>query len=533
MSAEYPAHLPRGKACVPCRRRKMKCDGNKPKCNQCLRFSRSEECEYNEVAVPSTARVLEQHIARLQSRIQELEQDDPSLVKLHNPYHRAPVASPPPAVQEWWQIPEPPPRVAQFLVNQFLPHAAKFGFFFQASRFVASMFNPTVSKPRPPTVLRNAVYLWGISLSRDRQYTAREALFLSRALSSIHAALSSAQPQDTLYVLQAEILLAYYFFHNSRLIEGKFHSGAAVSLVIMCGLHKQGGGSSAPTTDMSMSPLGFTLPPPRDALEEGERIHAWWTTFILDKCWVVALGSPSTITEDDNSSTRIDTPWPLELEAYGQQPRSRNSHTIRTFIQGLLTGSGKRDASFFATYAKAAALYERTTRYATLWEKDITSHQADFNELDACIERFKQTLPSPERVNPDTTHTLLVMHSLGHCATIQLHTRFVGQSSTSRSRCLTAANAIVRLTQILPVRQLPCINPIMAVLWTMTSEVLSGGLRSLRSMRSAWASSSALPGEDVLVSALVQVINASEFFANTSPYMNTRLSEIRQHRVNV
>lgn len=63
------------------------------------------------MAVPSTARVLEQHITRLQSRIQELEQDDPSLVKLHNPYNQAPSGP----TQEWWEMPEPPPRVAQLL----------------------------------------------------------------------------------------------------------------------------------------------------------------------------------------------------------------------------------------------------------------------------------------------------------------------------------------------------------------------------------------------------------------------------------
>ena len=89
----------------------QKCDGNKPKCNQCLRFNRPEDCEYNEVVVPSTARVLEERAARLESRIQELQQDDPTLVRLHNPYNQAPSGP----NQEWWEVPDPPPRVAQFL----------------------------------------------------------------------------------------------------------------------------------------------------------------------------------------------------------------------------------------------------------------------------------------------------------------------------------------------------------------------------------------------------------------------------------
>lgn len=385
-------------------------------------------------------------------------------------------------------------------INQFLPHASKFGFFFHNTRFVTSVFNPTVSKPRPPTVLRNAVYLWGISLSRDRQYTTHEALFLNRSLTSIHAALSSAQPQDTLHVLQAEILLAYYFFHNGRLIEGKFHSSAAVSLAVMCNLHKQGSNGSEPIATQPSGPLSFGLPAPRDPIEEGERIHAWWTTFILDKCWVVALGSPSTILEDDNNTnTRIDAPWPLDLEKYGTvrfiiaMPISDTDKTYWQFsnlVLGTATPcvplskilclalvaptlvfllhipklrhctSGQLD---MLCYGRRVSSINTRSQPGTHRHTDIGSHQAEFGSLDGCIERFKQTLPSPERVNEDITHTLLLAHSLAHAATIQLHLRFVGQSSTSRSRCLAAANSIIRLTQILPVRRLSCLNPIMAV----------------------------------------------------------------------
>ena len=166
------------------------------------------------------------------------------------------------------------------------------------------------------------IYLWGLQLSPDQQYKSRVSVFENRVLRSIHVALSAAQPQDTLYVLQAEILLAYFFFHNGRLAEGKFHSNAAVSLATMCNLHKvaapQRRGSISSSQDL-MADVGNFLPPAKDAMEEGERIHAWWTAFVLDKSWVVALGSPSIIVEEqDNSATRIDTPWPMSLEHYGQ-----------------------------------------------------------------------------------------------------------------------------------------------------------------------------------------------------------------------
>lgn len=164
MSNEPLSHLPRGKACVPCRyaqsstsflrcltsitrRRKMvrtsytildvfadhnynsrhgqKCDGNQPTCSQCIRFNREAECQFSEGPSPSTTRVLEQHITRLQSRIQELEQDDPNLVRLHDPYQNYPGAggslSAAQSVQgteqtlNWWESPDPPGQVQQKL----------------------------------------------------------------------------------------------------------------------------------------------------------------------------------------------------------------------------------------------------------------------------------------------------------------------------------------------------------------------------------------------------------------------------------
>ena len=69
--------------------------------------------------MPSTARVLEQHIAKLQSRIQELEQDDPTAVRLHDPHaaykQQAEATGTTPPGQNWWDMPEPPPQIARDL----------------------------------------------------------------------------------------------------------------------------------------------------------------------------------------------------------------------------------------------------------------------------------------------------------------------------------------------------------------------------------------------------------------------------------
>lgn len=164
----------------------------------------------------------------------------------------------------------------------------------------------------------STVYLWGIHISRSDFYRNHESTFLSRALQHTANALSGNHPQKVLHALQSEILLAYYFFRNGRFLEGKYHSSAAASLAISCGLNKiRSASNSAPNPDL-VGNQSFTLPIPRDTIEEGERINGFWTVFILDKCWSVALGSPSNLTDSETLGTRIDTPWPLNPRDYEQ-----------------------------------------------------------------------------------------------------------------------------------------------------------------------------------------------------------------------
>ncbi|KIP07418.1 hypothetical protein PHLGIDRAFT_420257 [Phlebiopsis gigantea 11061_1 CR5-6] len=531
MSSEIPSHLARGKACVPCRRRKMKCDGNQPTCNQCARFNRPAECQFSEGPSPSTTRVLETHVTRLQSRIQELEQDDPSLVRLHDPYQNYRAAAQD-AQPNWWETPDPPVHVQQTLVQSFLPSASKFGFFLDATRFVNLFVAPTPARPRPPTVLRNVVYLWGITLSQDPQYTARESLFLGRTLRSVHAALSTAQEQqrNALYILQAEILLAYYFFHSNRLLEGKFHASAAVSLAILCNLHKVMSGNGRAGGHF-IQPAGQAyIPLPADHIDEAERIFAWWATFILDRSWVVALAAPAMISETQELSTVIDTPWPLTVDNYAQHAASARPNlgsTVQRFLADVQADSSA--LSPLALIAKASALYDRANYLASYLDRNAAGYENSLLALDDQIEKFKQSLPSIERASSladERAHSLLLVHCLVHSASIQLHRSFATRSSTSMMRCLTSANTIVRVMQDVT-KQVSVANPIIGVLTATAGEVLLHGLRSLQTSRTAWASSSALPGEERFVQSIRELVAAMQRLAQ-SPFIAAQTAKFRE-----
>jgi len=249
---------------------------------------------------------------------------------------------------------------------------------------------PSAIHIRPSGALLTTVYLWGLHLSHSDTLREREPTFLSRAVQHTSNALSGSHPQQFLHALQAEILLAYYFFGKGRFLEGKYHSSAAASLAVSGGLNKIRSAGDSSSTASFVDNRSVALPPPRDAVEEGERINGFWTALVLDKCWSVALGSPSNFTDDNVLGTRIDTPWPLDGSAYEQvrlflldwsdnymmliclarqgllQPGVLSSATVQKFMSGTLNLQEER-FSTHAIHAQAALLFERATNIAAQW----------------------------------------------------------------------------------------------------------------------------------------------------------------------
>lgn len=149
------------------------------------------------------------------------------------------------------------------------------------------------------------MYLWGIHLSRQPDIMDHESVYLDRAIRAVQGALSSIsqRPDIAMHVVQAEVLLAYYFFDCNRPLEAQHHTTGAVSLALTCQLHKLEPGRHT---------VDSILPAPADAAEELERINAWWQVFILEKCWTTVLDTPSVMSDCRSSDCAIDTPWPRD-----------------------------------------------------------------------------------------------------------------------------------------------------------------------------------------------------------------------------
>ncbi|KAF8869890.1 hypothetical protein CPB85DRAFT_775849 [Mucidula mucida] len=311
------AHANKGfrTSCLNCRRRKIRCDSQRPACTACLSSIVYGDCEYAaEGGTLTQTQCLEEQIALLESRIQRLE--DPTnpegAVFLTDPY--APHIASGPSQLRPDKLSAP---ARDNLIQIALQHRTEIGFFLDPKRFLGTL-TTSDTNGRPLKALMSAVLLWGSHLSEINDSKRYEVKYRARAVRDTAQGLASGHPQAVMHSIQAEILLAHYFYRQSRFVEGKYHASVTVSLALSAKLHK-----IRSIDGPSDVPNATSLPPPPDAVEEGERINGFWTVFMLNKSWAAADDSPSPFQCTFSPEARIDVPWPLEIENF-QIPSIQN-----------------------------------------------------------------------------------------------------------------------------------------------------------------------------------------------------------------
>ncbi|KAK0220168.1 hypothetical protein IW262DRAFT_1006461 [Armillaria fumosa] len=445
-----------------CRHRKIKCDGRQPKCGQCAASTIFHECEYSGQGMTRT-RMLEEQISTVERRIKELEnarQASPgSPIFLTQPYNSLLTSQGNPHNEQ----PNMPVQVHQVILQTFLTNCAELGFFLDIAHFVQSATSRNLVE-RPVPALLSAVYLWGIHLSPSRDIAAWEGQFLIQAAKHASQGLAScsSHPYAVIQCIQAEVLLAQYFFRNMKMVEGKYHTSNAVSLVLGSGLHKirsQNGGS------------GSILREPRNAQEEGERLNGLWTVVILNNSWTAVDGSLSNFSEEE--ATRIDAPWPLDISEYSRLPGplDRTSQTIQRFLHG----GADAGTSILALHAKASILFEQASRFGSKVHPGMNGPQVHetFTSLSNILEGFIQRLPTFQvLLTLSTPATAVMIYTLAHATVILLHFPVRSINRTSLDRMGTAAIEITQVLNIMDIANFPFIDAIMGVLWSTACRFL-------------------------------------------------------------
>jgi len=214
-------------------------------------------------------------------------------------------------------------------IDTFIPHAQQFGFFLHISTFrqAAFLVFPLGHPSRPTPGLLNTVHLLGVHFSQPESQQSQEPLLLMRAVQHVSTDLLGTHPNKVIHTLQAEVLLAYYFFRVAAILEAKVHAAAAVSLALGSGLHRIRSSSlTAPSTIAIVQDQPYPLPPPVNNLQEAERINAFWSVLMLHKFVTVSLENPANVCGAlEAPGMQIDTPWPINMDNFKEVFNFQNS----------------------------------------------------------------------------------------------------------------------------------------------------------------------------------------------------------------
>lgn len=180
------------------------------------------------------------------------------------------------------------------------------GFFLHAERLNQAFFAsaPFGDPSRPSPMLLNSIYLWGIIISGSPALTSHASLFLSRAIYHANNGSQSSSQVLIQHTIQAELLLACYFYHMGLGVEGKEHCDAALRLSMNEDIHKIRG------VEIS------ELYPSVNAIGLGEIMNGFWVSFLIDTFVYCLWGLPTVLPDQDSEQGRIDMPWPLDMEQY-------------------------------------------------------------------------------------------------------------------------------------------------------------------------------------------------------------------------
>ncbi|KAL1737171.1 hypothetical protein EV714DRAFT_241019 [Schizophyllum commune] len=427
-----------------------KCDGGRPICGHCLKTpSGHDDCQYPDDG-PSQADMLEAQVAVLEDRLAKL-QGPGEPVTLHNPHHRsAQHATSPSSTREGraaTMISEPPPQTARVLLNAFVPYSNQLGFFMDRQRFLARISNPMGHPDRPTASLLHAIHLWGARFSRGGVDGYEERHFLAAALH--HLPKDLANKRALLDIIQAEVLISFYFLDIGKSVDGPYHSNSAVSLCL---------GARLNLVHSPDANAASVVDPGTDA----ERIRAFWTCLVLDNYWSIAHGSPAAL-----ESIKIDTPWPEE--AFMQARHSRDT------VTSWLRGSSPGGTSVLSLNAKATILMQRSSAVITRNRIEPNSRPsnptvaAELQALDHALQATKAQLLHIDRSRRDALFVVTdALICAGHA---RLHAPWIKSAKVSSMKCAAAVDSVAKAAHSFRPHEGAWISPIMATLWPLLAEL--------------------------------------------------------------
>ncbi|KAJ4472330.1 hypothetical protein J3R30DRAFT_3709781 [Lentinula aciculospora] len=447
----------RGKACGNCRVRKIKCDGTRPSCLQCLRRPgrpNVADCQYPNPG-PSESQNLEADIRNKEALLKELEEPtlDDTAVKLSLPYSKEHVDQAGATLSPLC-LNNLLTKITLYisvevssnsLIDDFLNFATEFGFFVHIPRFRLTALLPEAHSNRPHKGLLCVVELLEYHLRREqnkKSHDDQEQIYLSSALLHQPNIITSSHPNKVIHAIQSEVLLGMYFYHASRPLTAKYHLNAALAMAMAAGTHKI---QNFDATSLFQYPTGKDIDEEGHRITEGEKLNGFWVTLSLNISLAIALRSPVDellLLQSQLCNNGIDTPWPMDIQSYATNILIPVGHsTVDAFFDqhpsGVFEGMGEPDV--FGMYVRSSMLLGRA--YIVIESlssnRDIEQEnagrqwQTSISLIDKLIDSFRSTLIPFDQSGLPSNDPVMVFatHIMTNSATILLCDRPLTASS--------------------------------------------------------------------------------------------------------
>ncbi|EGO27168.1 hypothetical protein SERLADRAFT_366694 [Serpula lacrymans var. lacrymans S7.9] len=292
-----------------------------------------------------------------------------------------------------------------------------------------------------------------------------------------------ATGEDIFPVVQACVLLAWYFYQEGRWVEVWIFAGFQTRVAVPLRLNYPGTFS---TQGYSFS--GGYLPPPKDFRDLESRRRTWWMTIIFDR--IVSFGGWLHAIDERDLGTELPVRG-QDFEA--EQPIPSNPQDMSR--EDIFTSHFPRYTDPFLLLIKAIMLFGRVTDFnvrsnmgaPTAPSKNQNPYMLQgFGELDDLVySNFLGNLPQMYRNNYGVTDApsgsaldtdLYMVHIIPHAASITLHSPYLDfndMQRTSTDRCVSATQSILTAYYMLSATSLDItrLHPTIVVCWYLAAVI--------------------------------------------------------------
>ncbi|CAE6487981.1 unnamed protein product, partial [Rhizoctonia solani] len=400
-----------------------------------------------------------------------------------------------------------PGEASRKLLNMFMQQKVASGFELHTGRVIRS-FQPGSSEPLVPA-LYYAMLLLGCHFISEPSLKFWENTLYERTKLEIEANIAKAYSNDrstynSLYHLQAMVLLGQWFYFKCRLLEGYVYMTRAMQIAVALGIHELDSRSYSHYIVTNQKPprRGIERWSPRNPIELGEAINLWWACLARDFIGTILNGLPPSISLEE-----IKTVWPVSLSEFENLSGSRlysdnysvgslfdpeYFHVVTNILQDTANSIIAKATILICTAGKLD-----TERISGL---DVTEEWwAQFKECDRAIQSFAQSARKAYagRGIEDVVNISLC-HTAVDCATIQLHgpladyeldVRAQGGSrglsdnpleGYSHTRCIEACRSMALAIAYIEGIDISYMQMFLGILWSSAARVLANQIPRLR-----------------------------------------------------